>query len=67
MCQFSVELKEVQMAAHCFKLNKGLLFAQKLGNINVSKSAAPKPAFVPASRYNCGVKSSYVNVCAKLY
>ena len=44
------------MGAHGLKLNKGLLFAQKLANINVSRSDAPKLALVPASRYNCDVK-----------
>ena len=53
--------------AHDFKLNKVSLFVLKPGNINVSRSAAPKLALVPASRYNCDVKLSYVNVCAKFY
>ena len=44
------------MWAHILKLNKGLLFAQKRANINVSRSTAPKLALAPASRYNCGVK-----------
>ena len=43
------------MGAHGLKLNEGF-FAQKLANINVSRSAAPKLAFVRASRYNCDVK-----------
>ena len=41
------------MGAHGLKLNKGLLFARKLANINVSRSAAPKLVVVPASRYKC--------------
>ena len=44
------------MGAHDFKLYKVPLFAQKPGNINVSMSAAPKLALVPASRYNGDVK-----------
>ena len=39
------------MGAHDFKLNKVPLFARKPVNINVSRSAAPKLALVPASRY----------------
>ena len=39
------------MGAHDFKLNKVPLFARKLVNINVSRSAEPKLALVPASRY----------------
>ena len=37
------------MGAHDFKLNKVPLFALKPVNINVSRSAAPKQAVVPAS------------------
>ena len=44
------------MGGPCPQLNKGLLFAPKRANINVSMSTAPKLAFVPASRFNCGVK-----------
>ena len=55
------------MEAHYFKLNKVLLFARKPVNINVSRSAAPKLALVPANRYNCGVKYSNFNVCAKFH
>ena len=42
--------------AHYFILNKMHLFARTPGNINVSRSAAPKLALVPASRYYCDVK-----------
>ena len=38
------------MGAHDFKHNKVPLFAQKPWYINVSLSAAPKLALVPASR-----------------
>ena len=44
------------MGAHDFKHNKVPLFALKPVNINVSRSASPKQALVPASRYNCDVK-----------
>ena len=44
------------MGSLILKLNKGLIFAQKLTNINVSRSADPNLALVPASRYNCDVK-----------
>ena len=41
------------MDAYGIKLIKGLPFAHKLANINVSRSAVMKRAFVPAIRYNC--------------
>ena len=44
------------MGAHDSRLNKVPFSAQKSVNINVSRSAAPKLALVPASRYNCDVK-----------
>ena len=47
--QVSLVWKEVQMGAHDFKINMVLLFARKQGNINVSRSAAPKPALMSAS------------------
>ena len=55
------------MGTHDFKLNKLPFFALKSVNINVSRSAAPKEALVPADRYDCDIKKSYVNVCAKFY
>ena len=42
--------------AHDFKLKKVPFFYSKKENINVSRSAAPELALVPASRYNCDVK-----------
>ena len=51
LCQVSLGLKEVQMGAHDFKHNKVPLFARKPGNINNSRSPAPKLALVPASRF----------------
>ena len=42
--------------AHDFKLKKVPFPTLKKGNINVSRSAAPELALVPASRYNCDVK-----------
>ena len=45
------------MVAHDFKHIKVPLFAKKSGNIDVFRSAAPKLALVPASRYNCVVNN----------
>ena len=67
LCQVSLGLKEVQMGAHDFKLIKVPLFSRKSVNINVSLSAAPKLALVPASRYNSFVNWSNHNVCAKFH
>ena len=53
------------MGAHDFKLYNVTFFAQKPMNINVSRSAAPKLALVPASCYNCDVKQSNLSVCVK--
>ena len=53
------------MGAHDFKLNNVPLFSRKSVNINVSLSAVPKLALVPASRYVCDVNWPYQNVCAK--
>ena len=64
MCQVSLGLKEVQMGAKGFKLYN---FARIPVNFNVSRSAVPKLALVPASRYNCYVKESNLNVCAKFH
>ena len=55
------------MGAHDFKLNKVLFLSLKSLNINVLMSAAPKLALVPAGRYNCDVKESNLNVCAKFH
>ena len=44
------------MEAHDFKLNKGPFVALKSVNINVSMSAAPKRALVPANHYDCDIK-----------
>ena len=43
--------------AHVFKLIKILLFAKTPVNVNISRSAIPKLVLVPASHYNCDVKS----------
>ena len=67
LCQVSLGLKEVQMGAHDFKLNKVPFSALKSVNINVSRLAAPKLVLVPASRYNCDLKESNLNVCAKFH
>ena len=56
------------MGAHDFKLYKVPLFARKPLKFNVSRSAAPKLALlVPASCYNCDIKQSNINVCAKFH
>ena len=55
------------MGAHDFKLNMVSFFALKSVNINVLRSAAPKQALVPANRYDCDIKKSYANVCAKFH
>ena len=53
--------------AHDFKLNEVSLYARKPVDINVLRSAAPKLASVPASRYNCDVNLSNLNVYAKFH
>ena len=55
------------MGTHDFKYNNVPFFAKKIGNINTSMFAAPKLAFVPASRYYCDVTYSYNNVYAKFH
>ena len=67
LCQVSLGLKEVQMGAHDFKLKKVPFPTLKKVNINVLRSAAPTLALVPASHYNCDVKLSNRNVCAKFH
>ena len=55
------------MGAHDFKLIKEPLFSRKSVNINVSLSAAPKLALMPASRHYCDENWSYDNVSAKFH
>ena len=55
------------MGAHEFKHNDVPLFAQRPVNINVSMSPAQELALVPANRYDCDIKWSYVNVCVKFH
>ena len=55
------------MGAHDFHLHKVLFLPLKSVNINVFMPGAPKLALVPASRYYCYVKWSYLNVCAKFH
>ena len=55
------------MRAHDFKLNMVPLLSPKSVTINVSLSAAPKLALLPANRYYCDVNGSYHNVCAKFH
>ena len=46
---------------------QGAFFARKPANFNVSRSAVPKLALVPASCYMCDVKRSNLKVCAKFH
>ena len=62
-----IMIEEVQMEAYDFQLNKVPFSALKSVNIYVLRSAAPKLALVPASRYNCELKESNLNVCAKFH
>ena len=55
------------MGTDDFKYNMVPLLGRKPGNINTSRSAAPKLALVPASRYYRDVTWSYHNVCAKFH
>ena len=55
-CQVSLGLKEIQMGANDFKLNKVHIFARKPVIINVSRYAVPKQALKPTNRYNCDIK-----------
>ena len=55
------------MGAHDFKLYNVPFFARKPVNFNVSRSAGPKLALVPASCYNCDVKQPNLNVSAKFH
>ena len=54
------------MEAHGFKLYN-VPFLLKPVNFNVSRSAAPKLALVPASCYMCNVKQSNLKVCATFH
>ena len=55
------------MGANDFKLYNVPFCAQKPVNFNVPRSADPKLALVRASCYNCDVKQSHHNVCAKFH
>ena len=55
------------MGAHDFKLYNVPFFVRKPVNFNVSISAAPKLALVPASSYMCDLKQSNLKVCAKFH
>ena len=63
----SLGLKAVQVEAHDIKYNIVPLFARKPVKFNVSRSAAPKLALVPASCNSCNIKQSNFNVCAKFH
>ena len=55
------------MGAHDFKLYNVPLFARNPVIFNVPRPAAPKLALVPVSCYNCDIKQSNLNVCAKFH
>ena len=55
------------MEAQDFKIYNVPFFARKPVIFNVSRSADPRLALVPASCYNCDVKKSNLNVCAKFH
>ena len=48
-------------------LKRYLFLLKKKVNINVSRSATPKLALVPASCYMCDEKQSNLKVCAKFH
>ena len=50
-----------------YKLKNVPFFARKPVNLNVSRSAAPKLALVPASCYMCDAKQPNLKVCAKFH
>ena len=62
-----IRIERFSDGAHDFKHNKVPFSALKSVNIYVSRYAAPKLALVPAIRYNCDVKESYLNVCVKFH
>ena len=55
------------MGTHDFKYNNVPHFARKPGDINISMSAVPKLALVPASHYYRDETWSYHNACAKFH
>ena len=55
------------MGTHDFKLYNVLFVARKPVNFNVSRSAAPKLALVPASWYMCDVKQSRLKFFAMFH
>ena len=55
------------MGAHDFKLYNVPFFARKPVNFNVSRSAAPELAHVPASCFMCNVNQPNLQVCAKFH
>ena len=62
-----IRIERASEGAHDLKLKKVPLFARKPVNIIVLWSASTKLALVPANPYNCDIKYSYVNVCAKFH
>ena len=55
------------MEAHDLKLYNVPFLARKPVNFNVSRSAAPELALVPANCCMCDVKQSHLKVCAKFH
>ena len=62
-----IKIERASDGDHDFRYNNVPLFARKTGKINITMSAAPKLALVPARRYYCDVTWSYHNVCAKFH
>ena len=62
-----IRIEKGSDGAHDFKLYNVPFLARKHVNFNVSRSAAPKLALVPASLYMCDVKQSNIKVCAKFH
>ena len=48
-------------------LTRGFFLLKNPVNINVSRCAVPKLGLVPANRYDCDIKLSYVNIFVKFY
>ena len=55
------------MGAHDFKLYNVPFLDRTPVNFNVSRSAVPKLALVPASCYMCDIKQSNLKGCAKFH
>ena len=62
-----IRIKRGSDGSQRLQTEQGAFLALKSVNINNSRSVAPKLVLVPACRYNCDVKQSNVNVCAKFH